>query len=78
MCAGWVGCHGGQLLALRLAAATGELPEEDIDATFDYQSPVPLFESGAAAADHGVSENPGPQARALQEKVRRSRSDIVD
>ncbi|WP_347956120.1 DUF6283 family protein [Gordonia aichiensis] len=77
LCAGWVGCHGGELLALRLAATTGVLAEVDIEATFDYQSTVPLFESGAAAADHGVSEAPGPHARALQEKVLRTRSDIV-
>ncbi|AMQ67016.1 hypothetical protein SEA_BIPPER_81 [Mycobacterium phage Bipper] len=67
LCAGWVGCHGDQLIALRLAVARGRLPGE----VFDYTTDVPLFESGAAAAAHGVAGIDNPDARAVNaiEKV---------
>mgnify|MGYP000989402522 CR=1 FL=1 len=32
LCAGWVGCHGPDLLALRLAATTGQLATTDVRA----------------------------------------------
>lgn len=49
LCAGWAACHGDQLLALRLAGARRDLPPEVVRAAMDYVSPVPLFDSGAAA-----------------------------
>ena len=64
LCAGWVGCHDPQeLLALRLNRVD--------PATFDFQSPVPLFSSGAQAALHGLSgiENPDARARAYISKL---------
>lgn len=71
VCAGWVGCHGDQLLALRLAAATGRMSAEDVSACLDYASPVPLFRSGAEAAEHGKAEvrAPGAGARRVIAKV---------
>ena len=58
LCAGWVGCHDMEhSLAVRFH---GVHPE-----TYDYVSPVPLFASGAEAAEHGLSgcDEPGPEAR---------------
>lgn len=66
LCSGWVGCHGAEnLLATRLHAVSDE--------TFDYQSPVPLFASGAQAAAHGMAriENPDKRAVAAIQKLER-------
>ncbi|MFA4084311.1 DUF6283 family protein [Mycobacteroides salmoniphilum] len=79
LCAGWVGCHGGEeLLAIRMGAVTGSLSPEDVQAAFDYVSPVPLFESGRDAAEHGIFEieDPGGQAITAIEKISRRRVDI--
>lgn len=61
LCAGWVGCHDmRENLAIRVH------PDPiDLDAVLDYVSPVALFGSGAAAAEHGRRDihNPGPAAR---------------
>lgn len=68
LCAGWVGCHDmNEALALRIHAVAEE--------TFDYVSPVPLFESGAAAAAHGLSgvDDPDRRARAAIAKLERRR-----
>ena len=80
VCAGWVGCHGGELLGLRLGASTGALDPQDVDATFAYESPVPLFASGAAAAAHGLREVETPSVAAVtaSEKIRRRRSDMAE
>lgn len=60
LCAGWVGCHDmANSLAMRLQW-------RDVDpAVFEYSSPVPLFASGAEAAEHGMRDlpRPGPEAR---------------
>ena len=58
LCAGWVGCHDTRhLAALRFNPVAPE--------TYDYQSPVPLFASGAEAAAHGLAgvKAPGPAAQ---------------
>lgn len=59
LCAGWAGCHDmDNNLAIRLHA-------RDIDpAVHEYVSPVPLFASGAEAAEHGKRDlsAPGPAA----------------
>lgn len=75
-CAGWAGCHdGAHLLALRIAEALGTT-DDDVDATIDYVSPVPLFRSGTEAADHGEVEitAPGPRAVNAMAKITRARS----
>lgn len=67
LCAGWVACHDpDELLALRL---------HPVDpATFSYQSPVPLFASGAEAAAHGMSgiDEPDARSRAMVEKTQKA------
>lgn len=77
LCAGWVGCHGVELLALRLAGAQGEMTESDLRAAFDYRSPVALFTSGEAAAEHGLKniENPDGAALAAMAKIQARRAD---
>lgn len=60
LCAGWVGCHDmAENLAIRMRHNL------DLDAIRDYQSPVPLFTSGAEAAEHGKRDitQPGPAAQ---------------
>lgn len=70
LCAGWVGAHGPHnLLALRLS-------KSDFDpAIWDYRSPVPLFLSGAEAADHGkrAIRQPGTRARRTIDRLVRKR-----
>lgn len=80
MCAGWVGCHsGGELLALRLALIRGRIVPQTFEAVDSYQSPVPLFGSGAEAADHGQREidRPGSSARRVIRKIVRNRTDLT-
>lgn len=64
LCAGWVGCHDmGEAASVRF---------NPVDpATFDYQSPVPLFASGAEAAAHGLAEidEPSEAARHAMRKL---------
>ena len=74
LCAGWVGCHGYELIALRIGVANGTLDSSVIDYTTD----VELFGSGAEAAEHGEAdiEYPGKEARALVEKIAASRADV--
>jgi len=63
LCAGWVGCHDmTQSFAVRFNS-------RDVDpAVYDYVSPVPLFASGAEAAEHGKRDLPRPGPRA-QRKI---------
>lgn len=59
LCAGWVGCHDMQEnLAIRMR---GDLDYEEI---VGYESPVPLFASGAEAAAHGKRDIANPRAPA--------------
>jgi hypothetical protein len=76
-CAGWAGCHDmSQSLALRFASISG-VPAETIDALLDYVSPVPLWPTGVAAAEHGMTEvdAPGDTADRLIGKLVRRRDD---
>lgn len=81
ICAGWAGCHSmDDSLALRLAAATGAIDGDELDATLDYETAVPLFASGAEAAAHGLREvpSPGPAAvRTIQRLTARTDSGTV-
>ncbi|WP_206429589.1 DUF6283 family protein [Mycolicibacterium nivoides] len=79
LCAGWVGTHGpDNLLALRLASAFGSMSHEELDATFDYSSPVPLFASGHEAAEHGVRDIDAPDEDAERAiaKIAKRRNDV--
>lgn len=61
LCAGWLATHGpGNLLALRMHADEVE-PE-----VWDYESPIPVFESGAAAAAHGLAKIDAPDEKAVR------------
>jgi hypothetical protein len=75
LCAGWVAVHGEDLMALRIGVLQGRL-----DASiFDYATKVPLFESGAAACDHGMRdiEHPSAEAVAFVEKICAKRPDAA-
>lgn len=73
LCAGWVGCHDmNENLALRVAIVSGELTPEEYEQILNYESPVPLFASGADAAQHGLEEAvPGPRAQKIIDKLKR-------
>lgn len=82
VCAGWAGCHGKthetELISVRMGIAFGTLTETATLQTLRYKSPVPLFDSGAEAAAHGLREieNPGPEAQKLIKKITRTRKDV--
>lgn len=70
LCSGWCGTHDmDDNLGLRIAAQ-GMDPAE-LKATLDYESPVPLWDSGAQAAKHGLSEieTPGESAQRVMRKL---------
>ena len=70
VCSGWLAHRGPyDLLAVRIGVMRGNL-----DAScMDHETDVPLFESGQAAADHGMRdiENPGAKADAVMGKITR-------
>jgi hypothetical protein len=68
ICSGWAGCHDmDENLAIRMDRHV------DTEAVRAYVCPVPLFSSGAEAAEHGKAEieNPGIGARRKVERLRR-------
>ncbi|QGZ16665.1 hypothetical protein PBI_DEWDROP_17 [Microbacterium phage Dewdrop] len=70
MCAGWIGTHDPEeLLALRLAGG-----RVDWDAVREFETSVPLHESGSAAAAHGLKDyfDPGEKAREQIRKLTRA------
>jgi hypothetical protein len=74
LCAGWIGCHGaGNLLAVRLAGFYLDGKARLDDALWTYESPVPLFASGAQARAHGLRaiRRPGPKARRTIDRLQR-------
>ncbi|WP_114906884.1 DUF6283 family protein [Ornithinimicrobium murale] len=75
VCSGWAGCHDmDESLALRLAVAMGTLDATTARQVVDYVSPVPLFDTGAQAAEHGLAEltEPGEKAaRTIGKLVRK-------
>lgn len=75
LCAGWVGCHGQELLALRLAVSRGDVDPE----VMNYHTDVELFGSGTEAAEHGEAdiEYPGEEAQALVAKIAANRADVT-
>ncbi|QNO01135.1 hypothetical protein [Mycobacterium phage CELFI] len=79
LCAGWVGTHGpDNLLSLRLASAFGSMSPDELDATYDYTTTVPLFSSGAEAAAHGIEaiDAPDEDAEEAIAKIVKRRSDV--
>jgi len=77
LCGGWVGCHNmAQSMSFRLASVRGDIAPDDVDTVLDYHSPVPLFISGAEAADHGETgiDAPNRQAKRIIAKIERRRN----
>lgn len=74
LCAGWVGCHGNQLLALRLAWVARRISGD----VFDYTTTVPLFANGSEARAHGIRDitRPDVLARKAIEKITARRPDM--
>lgn len=67
VCAGWLGHRDPyDMLAVRIGVSRGALPCE----AYDYTTRVPLFASGAEAAEHGKREieYPGLAAQKLIRK----------
>ncbi|WP_051164658.1 DUF6283 family protein [Nocardia testacea] len=79
LCARWCGCHGEELLALRLGLLDGRISAATYQQAVEYQSPTPLFDSGAEAADHGQADIDRPSTEALRamDKISRARSDPI-
>lgn len=72
VCSGWLAHREPyELLAVRLGVLSGTLAPECLD----YETDVPLFPSGAAAAAHGMRdiENPGIEAEIVMKKISRKR-----
>lgn len=67
LCAGWVAVHDMQeSMGLRMAAATGAIAPEDVEAALDYETDAPLFASGTEAALHGLAGVEHPTATAIR------------
>lgn len=79
ICAGWAGCHGENLLALRLALIEQRISPAIFEAAIQYRSPSALFNTGAEAADHGQADinTPGLDALAAIDKISQRRSDLI-
>jgi hypothetical protein len=59
ICSGWLATHGADnLLALRISGKNVSL------GTFYYETDVPVFPSGAAAAHHGIKDIAEPKEEA--------------
>ena len=62
VCSGWLGHRDPQdLLAVRLGLMGGHLDPS----CANYSTAVPLFESGAAAAEHGMKDIDAPRDAAM-------------
>lgn len=72
VCSGWLAHHDpAELLAVRLGIMQGRLDPS----CAEYSTEVPLFSSGAEAAEHGMAEIDSPDERAVKaiEKITRKR-----
>lgn len=70
-CAGWVGVHDMEnSIGLRLAVSSETV--KDWDSFVDYETDVPLFDSGAEASEHGMREidNPSPEGQRAIDRLR--------
>jgi hypothetical protein len=76
VCAGWAACHDmDENLGLRLAHNL-----VDVVFTRAYTTDVPVFGSGAEAAEHGLRDvdNPSPAAERLKAKIVAARAAAGD
>ncbi len=73
VCSGWLGHkeYPADLLAVRIAGMCGHLDESCLD----YVTDVPLWSSGAEAAEHGLArvEDPAKDASVMAGKIVRKR-----
>lgn len=72
VCSGWAGCHDmTESLGVRMGVVTGFLTAEEAEAIVDHEAGVPLFDSGAEAAAHGMADMdaPGERARRVIDKL---------
>lgn len=74
VCSGWLGhrAYPEDLLAVRLGVLRGDLDQSCLE----YSTDVPLFGSGAAAAEHGMKDFQAPQAdaRRVIDKITRKQA----
>lgn len=77
VCSGWLGhrSYPEDLLAVRLGVLRGDLDQSCLE----YSTDVPLFESGAAAAGHGMKHFQDPQAdaRRVIDKITRKQAAVA-
>jgi hypothetical protein len=67
LCAGWVAVHDmDNSLGLRFATVTGAITVEAAQAACDYETDVPVFDSGAEAAAHGLRDVLAPSEGAVR------------
>lgn len=67
-CSGWVAVHDmDKNLALRIAISLGHVSSETAEAIRDYKTSILLFETGTAAAIHGLRgiKRPSQKARRM-------------
>jgi hypothetical protein len=72
LCSGWVATHDmEESISMRIAVQAGIITEETLDACLDYETSVPLFESGAEACLHGIRdyENPSKRTKKMADKM---------
>lgn len=69
LCAGWVACHGPRNL---MGVLVGVIGGRIDPAIYDYETSVPLYESGHEAARHGIA-NVNPDAQQVIDKITRKR-----
>jgi hypothetical protein len=75
LCRGWLDCHSGGLLGVRLAAAKGEFDVDELKQAIIEGPSVPVFSSAAEAARHGRKDidEPGDEACRLMDKIEAKR-----
>lgn len=66
ICAGWCAVHDmDHSMAIRLAAATGQLAGDELDAVLEYQTDIRLYPDGASAAAAGLVALRSPSSQAI-------------
>lgn len=76
LCAGWIGTHDmDNSLALRLAVLFRTITPDEADRAREYTTDVPLWDSGAQAAEHGIEwiAAPDVDAERIIAKLNRKR-----
>jgi len=71
VCVGWLGIHGTDAIAVRLALSRGQLIPADVEKA--QATDVELYPTGTAARDAGLAgiTNPSPEAHAAMARLAR-------